>query len=85
MTNVIGINGATPIQAGQPSLVLVEFLEEQLRLAQSGQIQGMATAVLFCEGGAGWSVSGRCGGLHMIGALEMCKAELAKINMEPTP
>lgn len=81
MTNVVGSNGATPLQAAQPSAVLVEFLEEQLRLARDGQIQGMGCAVLFHDGSAGWNVTGRVGGLHMIGALEMCKAELAKINM----
>ena len=81
MTNVVGLNGSTPLQAAQPSAVLVEFLEGQLEAAQSGQIQGMACAVLFHDRGAGWHVCGRVGGLHMIGALEMCKAELAKINM----
>jgi hypothetical protein len=80
VSNVIGLNGATPLQAGEPSAVLVEFLEEQLRLARDGQIQGMAAAVLFQDGSGGWNVSGRVGGLHMIGALEMCKAELERIN-----
>ena len=80
MSNVIGLNGATPLQAAQPSAVLVEFLEGQLEAARSGQIQGAAFAVLFHDGGAGWHVCGRVGGLHMMGALEMCKSELAKIN-----
>lgn len=81
MSNVIGLNGATPLQAAQPSAVLVEFLEEQLRLARDGVIQGIALAALWHDGSAGWHVTGRVGGLHMMGALEMCKAELAKINM----
>ncbi len=80
MSKVVGLNGEVPLQAGQPSAVLVEFLEEQLRLAKDGRIQGAATAVLFNDGTCGWHVCGRVGGLHMMGALEMCKAELAAIN-----
>lgn len=33
MSNVFGLNGAATLQAEQPSAVLVESLEEQLRLA----------------------------------------------------
>lgn len=81
MSNVVGLNGTTPLQAAKPSQYLVDYLREKLTEAESGQLQGMAAACLYHDAGAGWQVTGRVGGLHMIGALEMCKAELAKINM----
>lgn len=80
MAQVIGLNGKPALQAKEPSQYLVEFLEEHLDRARSGELQGLAVATHYHDGSAGWSVVGRVGGLGMIGAIELCKAELFDIN-----
>ena len=82
MAQVVSLNGKTALQAKEPSQYLVDFLEEHLERARSGELQGLAVATHYHDGGAGWSVVGRVGGVGMIGALELCKAELFDINRD---
>lgn len=81
MAEVIGINGHVSHQSRQPSQPLIETLQDWLDRAQAGELQGVAIASLFADNSAAWTIVGRVGGLQMLGALDMCKAELQAINM----
>jgi hypothetical protein len=60
----------------------VVALEETLEAARSGEILGVAIAMLDHKGMGAYSVAGRVGGYNMLGALEMAKAEIVAVNLD---
>jgi hypothetical protein len=68
----------------QPEVIesAVQTLEMALEAAKSGEIVGVAIAMLDCRGMGSYSIAGRIGGYSMIGALEMAKAEIIAVNWD---
>jgi hypothetical protein len=60
----------------------VNALEAALEAARSGEVVGVAVAMLDCRGMGSYSVAGRIGGYSVIGALEMAKAEIVAVNWD---
>lgn len=42
MSNVVGINGCTPLSSGEPIQEVVDLLEEALAKAKAGKLDGVA-------------------------------------------
>jgi hypothetical protein len=60
----------------------VNALESALEAARSGEIVGVAIAMLDHKAVGSYSIAGRIGGYSMIGALEMAKAEIVAVNWD---
>ena len=58
----------------------VSFLEGLLERARSGEIIGVAVAVLHDDFTASSAVVGGVGGYSMLGALEMIRHDLVEVN-----
>ena len=83
MTNVVAISGG-PIGTPEPNELCVTTLEDWLERARSGEIVGVSLAALHHDGLSSWAVGGKIGGHAMIGALEMARSELVKVNSDDT-
>jgi len=64
----------------EPSQALVEWLEETLELAKTGEIQGMAGAARFSDGSATYHIMGWAGGFTLQGAMATAAHMLAENN-----
>lgn len=60
----------------------ITALEAALDAARSGEVVGIAIAMLDYKGMGSFAMAGRIGGYSMIGALEMAKAELIAVNWD---
>ena len=79
MTDVVSIYGG-PTGERQPSLVLIEALEDILERARSGEIIGGVFCGLYHDGLSDFSLAGKVGGYGLIGAVEMAKKTLLDIS-----
>lgn len=76
MAEVVGINGCVSIAAGIPRDDLVEELERLIEAARSGEIQGIAGAILYRDGATSVVAAGLCNSRGVIGGLEVVKFRL---------
>ena len=60
----------------------ISALEAALDAARSGEVVGVAIAMLDYKAMGSYAMAGRIGGYSMIGALEMAKAELIAVNWD---
>lgn len=83
MTNdVTYIRGARPDDSGsEPRPALVEYLEELLERARSGDLQGIVTVGSDADGYASYGLVGACGGFSMQGALACVSTLVAEVNL----
>lgn len=65
----------------EPSLPLVEFLEELLEQAKTGELRGLAGACNYKDG-CGYHVMGWAGGFEMLGALHTAAYAQAGLDEE---
>jgi hypothetical protein len=75
VSNVVSMNGAAAMEAGEPDPSLIGEIERLLELARSGEMQGIAGAFIYRDGGSaafagGWRTR------SLVGALEMQKVHL---------
>lgn len=76
--NVISLWGG-PTGELTPNPTLIEELERLLAAARSGQVIGVAAAMLHHDGLGSYRLAGTVGGYSMLGALEMVGADLRQI------
>lgn len=60
----------------------VEVLTDLLERAKSGEVVGVAVASLYYDGAAAYDIAGKVGGYSMMGALDVAKAHLLKLETE---
>ena len=78
MTEVIAIFGG-PTGQPEPNTNTIDVLEKYLEMARSGEIIGVAVAALCADGLARYHIGGMIGGYSMLGALEVCRADVLDV------
>ena len=70
-----------PERGLEPSQAVIEFLEDALERAKTGELQAIAGACLFDDGCA-YHVLGWAGSFEMMGALSMAAHSLAEAGRD---
>ena len=81
-TKVVSVHGGPVPMARENSPALIQHLEEMLEQAKSGEILGMAAAIMHRDRTTAYSVVGVIEGFSMVGALEMAKTMLINVDFE---
>ena len=76
--NVVSLNGG-PRGVREVNEAVVSVLEKWLEAARSGEVIGVAIALLDYDWCGRWSVAGVVGGYSMLGALEVARADLLEV------
>ena len=76
--NVVSLNGG-PRGVREVNEAVVSVLERWLEAARSGEVIGVAIALLDYDGCGRWAVAGTVGGYSMLGALEVARADLLEV------
>ena len=76
MSKVTSIHGCSVPEAGEPQPLLVEFLEELLERARSGELQGLGTVSFWRDRTTSWTHRGLAGSFSQVGAAAMLQKHL---------
>lgn len=79
-SNVYGIGGHLSHRSGIPCEGTIQALEDMVERARSGELQGIAAALLNSDNSAEYRLAGMVGSFEMLGALECAKGVLVNIN-----
>lgn len=78
---IVSLNGG-PVVQRKPNEACIDTLRELLEMAESGEIVGLAGAIMYGDGSSAYRISGTVDQYRIIGALECAKGQMVSDVLE---